>query len=272
MNKQPAAPDTFPPQALVHMDETSEAVKQNMPLWLLQADDDTRQKVIQAFITTHALEQQLAAHLSKVVAPADFAKGLLNPALSAKWGREVDSERNIFVNVQRFSFNLLGDAIKEPLDIVLPTTWRPITSMTHLTLLEAAMQNFSRAEVERDFNGVAYVLEHRGSSRRTGLNPQHFAQLCRTLNLGGKYQTYLKSLFYPYERIDRFQTDHSGYGIYSDFITHAKSQLELLSHQAYLTHAIGLTAYQMLLQWVRGAAAAVGQAQRPGVSHDDAQR
>ena len=41
MNKQPAAPDTFPPQALVHMDETSEAVKQNMPLWLLQADDDT---------------------------------------------------------------------------------------------------------------------------------------------------------------------------------------------------------------------------------------
>ncbi|WP_070412256.1 NEL-type E3 ubiquitin ligase domain-containing protein [Pseudomonas lundensis] len=252
MNKQPSAPDTFPPQALVHMDETSEAVKQNMPGWLLQADADTRQKIIQALITTHALEQQLAAHLSKVVAPTDFAKGLLNPALSAKWGPEVDSERNIFVNVQRFSLNPSGDAIKDPLDIVLPTTWRPITSMTHLTLLEAAMQNFSRGEVERDFNGVAYVLEHSGSSRRTGLNSQHFATLCRTLNLGGKYQTYLNTLFYPYERIDRFQTDLSGYGIYSDFINHAKSQLELFSHQAYLTHAIGLTAYQMLLQWVRG--------------------
>ncbi|WP_070414961.1 NEL-type E3 ubiquitin ligase domain-containing protein [Pseudomonas lundensis] len=252
MNKEPSAPDTFHPQALLHMDETSEAVKQNMPLWLLQADDDTRQKVIQAFITTHALEQQLAAHLSHVVAPTDFAKRLLNPALSARWGREVDSERNIFVNVQRFSFNPLGDAIREPLDIVLPTKWRPITSMTHLTLLEAAMQNFSREEVEQDFNGVAFILEHSGSAKRTGLNPQHFAQLCRTLNVGGQYQTYLKTLFYPYERIDRFQTDLSGYGIYSDFITHAKSQLELLSHQACLTHAIGVTAYQMLLQWVRG--------------------
>ena len=252
MNKDPSASDAFHPQAVVQMDEASEAVRDNMPGWLLQADADTRQKIIQALITTHALEQQLAAHLSKVVAPTDFAKGLLNPALSARWGQEVDSERNVLVNVQRFSFNPLGDAIKEPLDIALPRTWRPITSMTHLTLLEAAMQNFSRGEVERDFDGVAYVLEHRGSSRRTGLNPQHFARLCRTLNLGGKYQTYLKTLFYPYERIDRFQTDLSGYGIYSDFINHAKSQLECFSHQACLTHAIGLTAYRMLLQWVRG--------------------
>jgi len=210
MNKDPSASDAFHPQAVVQMDEASEAVRNNMPGWLLQADADTRQKIIQALITTHALEQQLAAHLSKVVAPTDFAKGLLNPALSARWGQEVDSERNVLVNVQRFSFNPLGDAIKEPLDIALPRTWRPITSMTHLTLLEAAMQNFSRGEVERDFDGVAYVLEHSGSSRRTGLNPQHFARLCRTLNLGGKYQTYLKTLFYPYERIDRFQTDLSG--------------------------------------------------------------
>ena len=252
MNKDPSASDAFHPQAVVQMDEASEAVRDNMPGWLLQADADTRQKIIQALITTHALEQQLAAHLSKVVAPTDFAKGLLNPALSARWGQEVDSERNVLVNVQRFSFNPLGDAIKEPLDIALPRTWRPITSMTHLTLLEAAMQNFSRGEVERDFDGVAYVLEHSGSFRRTGLNPQHFARLCRTLNLGGKYQTYLKTLFYPYERIDRFQTDLSGYGIYSDFINHAKSQLECFSHQACLTHAIGLTAYRMLLQWVRG--------------------
>ena len=87
MNKDPSASDAFHPQAVVQMDEASEAVRDNMPGWLLQADVDTRQKIIQALITTHALEQQLAAHLAKVVAPTDFAKGLLNPALSARWGK-----------------------------------------------------------------------------------------------------------------------------------------------------------------------------------------
>ncbi|MFP3516009.1 DUF6543 domain-containing protein [Pseudomonas sp. SIMBA_077] len=252
MNRETKASDRFHPQALLQLDYVSEAVKQNVPPWLLSAQTTLRSKIIQLLITTHALEAKLTAHLSHVTAPVVFAKGLLNPALKAKWGSRVDSEQNVYVNVRRFSLSMLNDAIKDPLDVLLPRIWRPITSVTHVSLLEAAMQNFSLEEVRDDVGAGAYVLESSGSQQRIVLNPQHFAQLCRTLNMGRKYQDYLKTIFYPVERINPIASDLSGYGVYQDFILHANSQLELLTHQAYLTQAISSSVYQMLLQWVSG--------------------
>lgn len=267
MNKEQAISGNTHPHALVQMDEASEVVKQTIPAWLLKADAEQRGKIFQLLIATHRLEEKLTAHLSKVTAPTVFAKRLLDKALSAKWGNQVDSERNVFVNVQRFSLSMLNDGIKDPLDVVLPMHWRPITSVTHVSLLEAAMQNFSLEEVRNDFSGGAYVLENSGSQQRTFLKSQHFAQLCRTLNMGRQYQDYLKTIFYPVEFINPRVSDLTGYGVYQDFTLHANSQLELLTHQAYLTQVISPAVYQMLLQWVSGDPAPRWNSQDVRVCH-----
>ena len=245
---------SLPEQNKVEVDYVSSWVKQQMPEWFLLADSELQDKLIVAYKNYHAHESRLADHLARLKSPDAFARPLLIQAMRMHVDGEFDVDENIIVRLQRFSFNVTGDAIKSPLEAFLSAEFIPITNMTHLNLLGAALQNFSVQEVDSEFSGKAFILKRSDSPVRADLNPVRFALLCRDLNLGGQYQTYLNTVFWPYEKIDPSAPDLSVYGVYQDFITHEKSRLELLSHQAYLQRNITSSAYKMLLQWVNGAA------------------
>lgn len=249
----PPVGDTLPDndQALTAVDEVSALAKERMPVWLLSADSALKRQVIQALINHHRDETALATRLATITSPVVFARPLLIKALEGLPGANIDVDHNVLMRIKRLSLNPLGDAIKDPVQFVLPTALIPIVNMTHMTLLEAALQNISIAELRDELGGEAFILERSGHQQRSRLNPLQFAQLCRSLNLGEQYQRYLKTVFPPVETTG---ADLLPSSIGPDFIAHEKSRLEWLSHKAFLNRDISRAGHAMLLQWLQGVA------------------
>lgn len=249
----PPAGGTLPDhdQALTAVDEFSALAKERMPDWLLSADSELRPRVIQALINHHRDEAALATRLKAITSPVTFARPLLIKALEELPVTGFDVDHNVLVRIKRLSLNPLGDAIKDPVQFVLPTALIPIVNTTHMTLLEAALQNVSSAELSDALGGEAFILERSNSQARSPLNPLQFANLCRSLNLGEQYQRYLKTVFPPVETTG---ADLLPSSIAPDLIAHEKSRLEWLSHKAYLNHDISRAGHALLQQWLRGEA------------------
>ena len=193
----PPAGGTLPDhdQALTAVDEFSALAKERMPGWLLSADSELKPKVIQALLNHHRDEAALAALLKAITSPVVFARPLLIKALTDLRLNGFDVDRNVLVRIKRLSLNPLGDAIKDPVQFLLPRSLIPIVNTTHMTLLEAALQNVSSAELSDELGGEAFILERSDSQARSPLDPLQFANLCRSLNLGEQYQRYLKTVF-----------------------------------------------------------------------------
>ena len=238
-------------QALTAVDEISALAKERMPGWLLSADSALKPQVIQALINHHRDETALATRLATITSPVVFARPLLIKALEGLSVAGVDVDHNVLVRIKRLSLNPLGDAIKDPVQFILPTALIPIVNMTHMSLLEAALQNISSAELSDELGGEAFILERTGSPTRSRLNPLQFARVCRSLNLGEQYQRYLKSVFPPVETTG---ADLLPSSIAPDFIAHEKSRLEWLSHKALLNRDISQAGHTMLQQWLQGEA------------------
>lgn len=193
----PPAGGTLPDhnQALTAVDEFSALAKERMPGWLLSADNELKPKVIQALLNHHRDEAALATRLKAITSPVAFARPLLIKALTDLRLTGFDVDRNVLVRIKRLSLNPLGDAIKDPVQFLLPRSLIPIVNTTHMTLLEAALQNVSSAELSAELGGEAFILERSNSQARSPLSPLQFANLCRSLNLGEQYQRYLKTVF-----------------------------------------------------------------------------
>ena len=249
----PPAGGTLPDhdQALTAVDELSALAKERMPAWLLSADNELKPKVIQALLNHHRDEAALATRLKGITSPVAFARPLLINALKDLPVTGFDVDHNVLVRTKRLSLNPLGDAIKDPVQFLLPRSLIPIVNMTHMTLLEAALQNVSSAELSDELGGEAFILERSDSQARSTLNPLQFARVCRSLNLGEQYQRYLKTVFPPVETTG---ADLLPSSIAPDFITHEKSRLEWLSHKALLNRDISPAGHVMLQQWVKGEA------------------
>ncbi|PTR22385.1 NEL-type E3 ubiquitin ligase domain-containing protein [Pseudomonas sp. GV085] len=108
------------------------------------------------------------------------------------------------------------------------------------TLLEAALHNFEEDETRDDaFRSGSAVLrkDFRGDLHENKvITPQKFAALCRRVDIGGQYQTHIKSLLTPADaNAARLLKERS---IASD-----KAALKLASTTAYLKGDIGLHGY-----------------------------
>lgn len=108
------------------------------------------------------------------------------------------------------------------------------------TLLEAALHNFEEDETRDDAfrsGSAVFRKDFRGDLHEVKIiTPQKFAALCRRVDIGGQYQTHIKSLLTPADaNAARLLKERS---IASD-----KAALKLASTTAYLKGDIGLHGY-----------------------------
>jgi C-terminal novel E3 ligase, LRR-interacting len=119
------------------------------------------------------------------------------------------------------------------------------------SLLQAALHNFEAEEVEPGFfdtsSGFISQPDKRGhfDRVRTSLGIETFTRLCRTLDIGGKYQAYLKGFLRPEDPVARTFLQNK-------VTTHQRNALKAAAYMALVKKDIEQRDYELLLKVVAG--------------------
>ncbi|WP_153787505.1 NEL-type E3 ubiquitin ligase domain-containing protein [Pseudomonas sp. EMN2] len=159
---------------------------QTLPAWLTRASTAHRRALCQGLQAQqraqHALDQQLGA----LLAIDAFAEPLLVEALQDASGLALD--------VRACRLLRVWTEVQPVVPASLPL---PIITHQHThSLLAAALHNFSESEAQAGGLGIESRLLD-GAGNPLALAASTFAALCRRLDLGGRYQAYLKQRLRP---------------------------------------------------------------------------
>ncbi|WP_426119922.1 dermonecrotic toxin domain-containing protein, partial [Pseudomonas sp. DSP3-2-2] len=179
-----------------------EFLKSSLPAWYVNAPKLLREALRQSQLKSQLSRRIVEPIRSRLVSIEKFATPLLEQALFERFKLRLDVTANQLVTM-------------EITTLLLVQTRQPIKQ----TLLHAALQNFEASEtVEGGLGQGAALLPAEGLQVEliygTGLlpyiprfryrykgtldiKPEQFAELSRTLDLGGQYQTHLDSVFKP---------------------------------------------------------------------------
>ncbi|HDS1817107.1 TPA: leucine-rich repeat domain-containing protein [Pseudomonas putida] len=167
-------------------DSTDALIASRLPAWLTAASLDTLYALHESQRRQQQVQHELHALLASIT-PADaFAAPLLQQALQVQHPLTLDVRQATLRRrvLQRFpSYNAqIPDGVKE--------------QIYQHSLLQSALHNFTEEETFATgiMQGTA-VLD--ASGQASGLSPQAFTSLCRSLDLGGQYQAYLKGQLTP---------------------------------------------------------------------------
>ncbi|UVK92239.1 hypothetical protein LOY49_18635 [Pseudomonas atacamensis] len=227
--------------------DTAEALEKSLPPYLLKASTDTLATLDQTARELHRLQLKVAKDLAGLQSLRGFCKKELTAALNAKWPAVYDVEQDVL--------SLPGDDCGCD---ATATNQAGIDVVKHAaqTLLQAAMQNFTEDEEQADgFPSGSVVRIASAPAGVQGLTPQAFAALCRTLDLGKKYQQHFQQVF--------GLRDADGKVVTSSVLTRdigamKKSLLQLDAHLAALKADITPQGLRMLQDLIdaQGAASA----------------
>ncbi|UQS18102.1 hypothetical protein JJN09_04180 [Pseudomonas sp. HS6] len=163
-----------------------ELLKNQVPSWALQSSDELRVALYESLKASFHSRNEVNAELNKFKSPEQFCAPLLAEAMAGKLGEPLQVEGVIFQHI-RYTSSLHGLRKK----LVLPIAQ---------DLLTAACDNFEASETvaENDHErSLIYIPEKitGHSNKILPIKPHEFAQLCRTLDLGEKYQRHVSDVF-----------------------------------------------------------------------------
>lgn len=219
-----------------------------------------RESIRQGQVTQQAVAQVLAQ-----VKPIDkFCEPLLQAALVAHgWGditprtygiKEVHLLNNLLIFLSQQQFKLADTLIPLLLpDLLVPQSLEVniVSSITHQSLLQAAMQNFEAVQTEAiGFAQGSFIYEVDGTSARitSSMKPEIFAAICRNLDLGQQYQTHLSQIFAPPD--DRWPSDDprsTRYKLNYLFSMNQKHMFASALHLAYMKKQMSPTNYMFMV-------------------------
>uniref|UniRef100_UPI000478379A dermonecrotic toxin domain-containing protein n=1 Tax=Pseudomonas asplenii TaxID=53407 RepID=UPI000478379A len=222
------------------------------PAWYTQADAALRSAFDNSQLARCASQHALEDILGQITPLDSFATPLLQQAIRQTFGLELDVRGTYFVrrmNVRRPSS--LGGLFDFAAGDHALRTW-----YWDVTLLEAALHNFTASEaaeapnegdefITHDHNTADVWMAAYDKDRALPLAPEHFAALCRTLDLGQRYQTHLNAVLNPPDLEQKAR-------IRQTWATHLHNQLAEAVHLARLRNSIPEDAYRMLGQWLAG--------------------
>jgi hypothetical protein len=169
-------------------------VKQTLPSWYVYTTDELRQRLHRDMLRSHHVRAQLNNTLSNIQDLVSFARPLLSKALEQTFGAGLDVDRDHF-----FHARFAEGASPLPGKLVG-------RSYALQSLLEAALQNFHQEEVDAAtadsviFHGkpdLPSLAAQTSYPHPLKVSPARFMALCRTLDLGGKYQAHLQQVLEP---------------------------------------------------------------------------
>lgn len=221
-----------------------EFLKASLPDWYLNAPKALREALHLSQVKSQISREVVEPIRSRLSPIETFATPLLTQALSDRFNLRLDVTANHLVTMHHDDYLLLR-----------------IATPLKQTLLHAALQNFEDAETFHSGSalmpaeGLQVILiwgpEFRNWIPRfryrysgiIGVKPEHFAEMVRTLDLGGQYQAHLDSVFKPVASQGLTEQD-----VATAFMNSERDALEVLAHIARMKNDISADAYAMLMQ------------------------
>ncbi|MCU7249445.1 NEL-type E3 ubiquitin ligase domain-containing protein [Pseudomonas koreensis] len=161
-----------------------------LPPWYLQASASRRQAFNEALTASFSAQTRLDKAMSWLQDIDTFAAPLLSKALKERFNVELDVHKTFLQLRKPLELGILGIDISS-FDVL------------KLPLLQAALHNFEESECERGAFHQSSGFQVQGARAglmeavSTSLTVEQFTGLCRTLDIGAKYQAYLKEHLHP---------------------------------------------------------------------------
>ncbi|WP_277759121.1 DUF6543 domain-containing protein [Pseudomonas sp. A34-9] len=218
------------PSALLDMSkENLEMLKTfdtNAPLWLKSASPKQREearRLIEESVTAHTL---LNSAMASVKTPHEFAEPLLAKAIKESSGLDLD--------VKRVQVDLSGKSD-------FHTSQVPPAS-----LLDAALHNHPAEKKPMFFsNRNCYMTAADGKTVKVGLDVHEFIALCRKLDIGKQYQTYLHNELHWDDASARDKLNNR-------FVNYQKAALRAASYIALCKGDIRRAHFEALMSSIEG--------------------
>jgi Leucine-rich repeat (LRR) protein len=231
-----------------------------MPAWLIEASTQRRQAIKQAGTRTAAWYTSASPEQRKLL-DACFKNSLTAQV-------QLDKTLSSFLDIDTFARPLLIQALKDrfaievDVDKTLLCLRRSVEmgvfkvevssfELLKLPLLQAALHNFESWECvpgayhKSSGFGVGTDTSGTYASVALGISVDAFFSLCRSLDIGAKYQAYLKSFFYPTDAAAETK-------LRQPFIASQKAAMRAAAEQALLSKDIEPRDHAMILSVIQG--------------------
>ncbi|HEX8596632.1 MAG TPA: NEL-type E3 ubiquitin ligase domain-containing protein [Pseudomonas sp.] len=230
-----------------------EFLKSSLPRWYFEASTSLRQALRQSQLKSQRSRHIVEPIRARLIPLKDFAKPLLEQALLDRFGMHLD----VLVN------QLVTMRIKTEMPFVISER-----QAMQQSLLDAALQNFEASATDPGGfeEGAALLQASSGLRMEQGqgfmslglyryrdvidIPPEQFAQLCRALDLGGRYQRHLDSIFKP-ASADGQPAELTAAAVAQAFMDSERDAVEVLAHIARMKGHLSQTGHEMLLEVVK---------------------
>lgn len=213
-------------------DPVLNVIEQQLPIAFRQATAQQLDDYRRALRVSRHARAQLKMLLKPLQGLADFAEPLLREALDQRFGPGLEPRTDTLFHPWLTAAGGTGGA-------------------TQLTLLEAALHNFERKEaVVGGFLAAASIDKGIDGPHPKNIAPEQFADLCRHVNLGQKYQDHLRDVLEPASAPG--DADNAArLNAQATFILNDQADMELYARAAFLRKDISEQALNAVISMVR---------------------
>lgn len=170
-------------------------IRERLPDWMGKVQVEDYPLLREALVQGLHSRRQLAKLWDRVESLDSFCAARLNAALKTRFDVNLDAEKHFLRQ-----WYVYASPEHSYYTSRLAT---PATDYFDVSLLSAAMSNFSKAQAAEGGQHVRNTLVDEPGATVTTLSAYAFAQLCRELDLGGQYQRHLEAVL---------ESDASGQG------------------------------------------------------------
>ncbi|PAM83185.1 MULTISPECIES: dermonecrotic toxin domain-containing protein [unclassified Pseudomonas] len=210
----------------------------SLPVWYRQASGQQRKALNESVTASFNAQTRLDKVMSGLQDIDTFAAPLLIKALKDQFNVELDINKTFLRLIKPLEIGILGIDVSSFEALKLP-------------LLQAALHNFEAAECESGAFHASSGFQVESStpgtleSAKTQLTVEQFTSLCRTLDIGAKYQQYLTDYLKPKDAV----ADHV---FREKFCTAQKTALRAAAEGALLQKDIEPRDYTSILSIIEG--------------------
>lgn len=171
--------ETFPSTSVDNL------IAQQLPAWFINAEPKHLDAYRQALQAQQHVTDNLQHLLGRIPAIEDFAASHLEKALLLEGLGHIDPRRAHVVVRETFELASAAEKLHRP----------SVTYTTRQSLVAAALHNYEAHETQPWLLRKAHLVD--AQERQLTMTFERFATLCRTLDIGGKYQSLLKGILEP---------------------------------------------------------------------------
>lgn len=219
--------------------EPEELLLKNMPAWLSgpRATPEIIHDLDVAMGLSRAFHAQVGQQFSQLQSVETYCARLLETELSRQFGNALHIHNDYLI--------VAHEQFVDENSLLLTLRYK-ITYEEPKTLLWAALQNFA---FDEKFNKNSHFRQLGYSAPYTAVEPSTFAQMCRKLDLGSRYQTYLQDFLKVVVPGNAAPTAEQS-ATYSALELLKAYDLEVDAHVAFLRNNISESAYRALISLV----------------------